>query len=65
MAYAEMDACVAAHLDVERWDGGEYPDIKPYSKELKIRVMAWYRLKQIIEAHTQQAVADKLKQKRK
>lgn len=45
-----MEACVAAGMDVERWD-----DIRPdvtYSRELKAKILGWYRLRQMIEAHT-------------
>ena len=37
-------------MDIERWD-----DIRPdvtYSRELKAKVIAWYRLRQMVEAHT-------------
>lgn len=58
MAYAEMDACIAAGLDVEKWENGGY------SKELRIRVIAWHRLNELIRSHTDQAIADKLRKKK-
>jgi hypothetical protein len=48
-AFEEVEACVAAGMDIERWD-----DIRPevtYPRELKIKVIAWYRLRGMIEAH--------------
>ena len=48
-AFEEVEACVAVGMDFERWD-----DIRPevtYSRELKSKVIAWYRLRGMIESH--------------
>jgi hypothetical protein len=50
-------------MDVERWE-----DVRPektYSKELKLRVIAWYRLRSMIEAHMGDTQIEHLKNKRK
>lgn len=45
-----MEACVAANMDVERWDDPR-PE-KGYKRDLKLKVIAWWRLRSMIEAHT-------------
>jgi hypothetical protein len=48
-AFEEVEACVAVGMDFERWD-----DIRPevtYPRELKVKVIAWYRLRAMIESH--------------
>jgi hypothetical protein len=61
--FEEFEACVAAGMDVERWE-----DMRPevtYSRELKAKVIAWYRLRGMIEAHTGDAQIEHLRNKGK
>ena len=53
MSFAEIEACVSARLDLWAWEIGTYP------KEFKVRVLAWHRLHSQVEAHVEQARADK------
>ncbi len=69
MAFEEMQACVAAGMDVERWHDPR-PEVA-YAKELKIRTVAWHRLRGMVEAHMgdtqveyQKREADKARKKR-
>lgn len=54
-SFGELEACVAAGLDMAKWDSGAYP------VELKNRVVAWYRAHNLVALHTQDAVRPKQK----
>ena len=56
MSFAEIEACVAAGLDLWLWETGTY------DKSFKVRVLAWHRVRQEVEAHVEQARADKAEQ---
>lgn len=43
--YVGFDAAIAAHLDVEKWDAGGYP------RRLMARVVAWHKLRGLVEMH--------------
>ena len=45
-----LEACIAAGLDVEKWDNLNPPP-EGYSRKLKARVIARYQLRDLIEAH--------------
>ena len=61
-AYEEIEACVAAGMDVERWDDPR-PD-KGYSRELKLKILAWNRLHGMVESHIGDTQVEKQKQER-
>lgn len=48
--FQEFQACVEAGLDLERWLANEYDPM------FKAHVMAWYEGRNLIEAHTKDAV---------
>ncbi len=52
-AFEEFEACIAAGLDLDKWNNGLYPT------ELKAQVIAWHRLHNMVDTHTKAAVADK------
>ena len=62
MAYAEFDACIAAGLDIAKWQS-KIARAYGYTKELKTQVMAWHRIDNLIAAHVEQAVTDKARKK--
>jgi hypothetical protein len=45
-----LEACIAAGLDVEKWDNPNPPP-EGYSRKLKARVIARYQLHDLINAH--------------
>jgi hypothetical protein len=46
--FEEYEACVAAGLDLEKWDN----DVSDtYDKKFKERVIAWYQLHEAIKSH--------------
>ena len=53
--YAEIEACVAAGLDLWQWESGVYPIA------FKNRIIAWHRLHALVGLHTQDAVRPKEK----
>ena len=55
--FAEIDACIAAGLDLWRWDTGIYPI------QMKTEVMAWRRMSGVIKSHAHDAVNRKIKRK--
>lgn len=55
LTFQEYQACVAARLDYWSWETGVYPP------KFKARVMAGYELSQLVEAHVEDARADKMK----
>ncbi len=57
--FEEFEACVEAGLDLERWETG-LP--KPYSGMLKASVVAWYRLRGLVNSHVNDAIANKQRQ---
>lgn len=48
-SYSEIDACIAARLDVERWEMNGYPGW------LKARVVAWHYLSGLIKVNADDA----------
>ena len=50
-------ACIAAGLDIERWQLGGY------ERGLMASTVAWYRLSKAVEQHSEAAVAAKAKAK--
>lgn len=59
MEFAEFEACIAAGLDVERWQNFSYPN------ELKAKVIAWHHLHNQIAVHSEDAVQRKMARKGK
>jgi len=59
MSFAEWDACLGCKLDLWKWDNNEYP-IK-----FKTRVMAFWKLHNLVELHTQDEVNRQVKKKSK
>jgi len=55
--YIGFDAAVAAGLDLEKWDAGGYP------RHVMARVIAWHKLKGLVEMHSQDAAIRKPKGK--
>jgi hypothetical protein len=53
MSFAEWQACIGCDLDLWAWESGVYP------RWFKVRAMAYYNLTNLIELHTQDAVARK------
>lgn len=53
LGFAEIEACVAAGLDLEKWESGIY------SADFKNRIIAWHRLRGLVSLHTQDAVQPK------
>lgn len=51
--FEEWEACIAAGLDVEKWEDNEY------TNRLKGYVIAWHRVHNMIESHVQDAGIDK------
>jgi hypothetical protein len=52
-----FEACVAAGLNIERWATGDYPI--PFMA----KIVAWYRLHNLIEIHKADAVNRKQRKK--
>lgn len=55
-----MEACVAANMDVERWNNPNPPP-EGYSRQLKAKVVAFHTLKQQIKAHTEDEAIEQSK----
>lgn len=51
--FAEWEACIAAGLDIERWEAGGYPIA------LKAAALAWHRGHVQVALHSQDAAAAK------
>ena len=47
--FESWTACVAARLDLEKWDSGGYPP------KFMARVVAWHRLSGLVDVHKDQA----------
>ncbi len=47
---------MAAGRDIERWEKPEH--LGGYSKELKVNIMAWYRLHNLVQTHLQDAAIE-------
>jgi hypothetical protein len=45
MMMEEFEACVSAGLDLWMWESNMY------SRNFKVRVIAWYRLHNLIDSH--------------
>lgn len=58
MLYTEFSACIACGLDLEKWVNGGYDNT------LKAYAIAYYKLKNAVEAHTQDASIAQMKHKR-
>ena len=61
MSYAEMEACIAAHMDVEKWNNPNPPPAG-YPRRLKAQIVAWHSLHNLIQAHTSDTAIEKSKQ---
>lgn len=48
-SFAEIEACVAAGLDLWKWENCEYSD------SFKIRVVAWYQMHNVVSQHIEDA----------
>jgi hypothetical protein len=62
LAYAEFDAFIAAGATADELyglDQGKYP------KRFRARIVAWHNLRKSIESHSNDAVAEDMKQKSK
>lgn len=61
--FAEYEACVAAGLDLWRWEQNEYPIW------MKAKVMAWHEGHKLVQLHTEDVATDiairRSKQKRR
>ena len=47
--FLEIEAAIAAGMDVERWERGGYP------KWLKAKIVAWHSLHHLIQTHQSDA----------
>ena len=61
MSYLEMEACIAAHMDVEKWNNPNPPP-EGYPRSLKAQVVAFHLLQQQVKAHTEDTAIEKAKQ---
>lgn len=62
MAFAEWEAAIAAGATLDelyKWETGGYP--KPF----RARVIAWHNLHNLVEAHKNDAAAEKVKSRSK
>lgn len=59
LAFEEYEACVAAGLDLGKWESGEY------EQPFKAKVVAWYRLHHLVRSHTSEATDRHLARKAK
>ncbi len=59
MSFTEWEAAQAAHLDLWKWEIGEYP------KWFKVRVIAWYNLHRMVAMHSEDAMISAVKQSSK
>jgi hypothetical protein len=55
MQYTEWEACVAAGLDLYRWEHRGYP------KRFMAKVVAFHNLRNLVEAHVENAKAKAMK----
>ncbi len=53
LTFEGYQACVKAGLDLERWSTFDY------ERQFMINVVAWYRLSNLVEAHSHDAVLRK------
>lgn len=60
MGYLEMEACITANMDVEKWNNPNPPPAG-YPRRLKAQIVAWYSLHNLIKAHTQDTSVEKAK----
>jgi len=58
-AFEEYEACVAAGLDLQRWEEGSY------APRFKARVIAWHRLHGLVEGHIEDAAATQAEKQRR
>lgn len=59
MQFSEWEACVAAGLDLYKWDTNVYP------RQFKAKVVAFNNLRKLVEAHVEDAKDKALKKKSK
>lgn len=60
MDFEGWEACIEAGLDIEKWHRNEY------DRQLMAKVIAWYRLHHLVEAHSQdKAIEDQKREARK
>ena len=57
LAFAEVEAAVAARLDLWKWEQNMYPGW------FKAKIIAWYNLHNLVEVHREAAIAEKSKSK--
>lgn len=57
--FEHFEACVAAGLDIERWMTGGY------DRSLMAQVVAWHRLRNMIDAHVEDARASHMERQAK
>ena len=55
--FHEWEACHAAGLDLWRWESGGYP------VEFMAKVLAWHRLHNLVQSHTAEAAAARIKRR--
>lgn len=60
MSYLEMEACITAGMDVERWQNPNPPP-EGYHRRLKAQVVAFHQLQQMVKAHTEDMAIEKQK----
>ena len=58
MAFNEYEAATAAGLDLWKWESSDYP------RWFKAKVVAWYNLHNLVDAHTQDAATRELRRKK-
>ena len=59
MQFTEWEACVAARLDLHKWETNVYPHT------FKAKVVAFSNLRKLVEAHVEDAKAKALEKKSK
>lgn len=57
LSFASWEACVAANLDLWKWEQGLYP------RSFVVRVQAWYRLHNLVKLHSEVEAARAAKKK--
>ena len=57
--FGEWEAATAAGLDMYKWESAGYP------AWFQARVLAWHKGHVLVEAHTQDAISTKMRQKYK
>lgn len=58
-SFRELNACVAAGLDYERWRSSGY------APHIMAEILAWYDLSRVIDAHIEDAKAQEAKKQQR